>query len=241
MLRAFAPLIPAPGVVVSVVPIAAVYGALAAYTVGYLHTSRGVPTPYTRKLFHFAIFTMAGLIHLIWSTAGVVVYGSVVAGIVVWALLKGDGHPFYEALARPSDRPRRTLFIVVPLATTAVGGVCANLVSPSLAFVGYLVCGWGDAVGEPVGTRWGVHRYRVPSIAGVAATRSLEGSGAVLVAGSLAAFFGLWVSGQPLPTAAYIGTAAGVAGAAVESISNHGLDNFTVQVTAAAVAVWLLR
>jgi len=36
--------------------------------------------------------------------------------------------------------------------------------------------GWGDAVGEPVGTRFGRHPYRVPSLAGVPATRTLEGS-----------------------------------------------------------------
>jgi phytol kinase len=86
-----------------------------------------------------------------------------------------------------------------------------------------------------------VHRYRVPSIGGVAATRSLEGSAAVLVAGSLAAIAGLWLSGLSLPTALYIGASAGVAGAAVEAISNHGLDNFTVQVAAAGVAVLLLN
>src|SRR5688572_20569205 len=130
------PLTPTPGLVLRVAPVAAVYGALAAYAVSHLHARRGVRTPYTRKLFHFAIFTMAGVVHLTWGTAGVVVYGSVVALLVCWALLRGEGYPFYEALARPSDRPRRTLFIVVPLATTALGGVGANLLTPSLAFVG---------------------------------------------------------------------------------------------------------
>ncbi len=42
-----------------------------------------------------------------------------------------------------------------------------------------------------------------------------------------------------MPSAAYLGAAAGVAGAAVEAISNHGLDNFTVQVAAAGVALLL--
>lgn len=238
--NSIATLVPTGDLIIRVAPLALAYGALAAYAVGYLRISRGVMTPYTRKLFHFAIFTMAGVIHLTWGTSGVVVYGSVIALIVCWALLRGEGYPFYEALARPTDRPRRTLFIVVPLVMTALGGVCANLLSPSLAFVGYLVCGWGDAVGEPVGARWGVHRYRVPSIGGVAATRSLEGSAAVLFAGSLAAFSGLWLSGVALPTAAYIGAAAGLTGAVVESISAHGLDNFTVQVSAAGVAVLLL-
>ncbi len=183
-----APFIPAPGLILRLAPLAAAYGILAAWAVGYLRMRRNVRTPYTRKLFHFAIFTMAGVVHLTWGLPGVVIYGSVIALLVCWALLQGEGYPFYEALARPSDRPRRTLFIIVPLITTALGGVCANLLFPSLAFVGYLVCGWGDAVGEPVGTRWGVHRYRVPSIGGVPATRSLEGSAAVLVADRLRRF-----------------------------------------------------
>jgi phytol kinase len=234
------PFLPTPDVALRVIPLALLYGMAAAALVGYLRAVRDVRTPYTRKMFHFAIFTMAGLVHLTWGTPGVVVYGSIIALIVCWGILRGEGYPFYEALARPSDRPRRTLFIIVPLVTTALGGVCANLLTPSLAFVGYLVCGWGDAVGEPVGTRWGVHRYRVPSLGGIAATRSLEGSAAVLIAGSLAAIVGLWLSGLPLTTAAYIGAAAGIAGAGVEAISNHGLDNFTVQVAAAGIAVLLL-
>ena len=223
-----------------VAPITLLYAGSAAYAVGWLHSRRGVRTPYTRKLFHFAIFTMAGLVHLTGGLPAVVVYGSVVTAIVGWALWQGDGYPFYEALARPSDRPRRTLFIVLPLITTALGGVFANLFFPTVAFVGYLVCGWGDAVGEPVGTRWGTHRYRVPSIGGVAATRSLEGSAAVLCAGSIAASLGLWLHGFPASTALYLGFGAGLGGAAVEAISNHGLDNFTVQVAAAGVAVLLM-
>ena len=43
------------------------------------------------------------------------------------AVWRSEGFPFYEAIARPSDAPQRTLFVLVPLATTAVGGVASNL------------------------------------------------------------------------------------------------------------------
>jgi phytol kinase len=131
------------------------------------------------------------------------------------------------------------LFIVVPLVMTAVGGLASALIAGPYAGVGYLVTGWGDAVGEPVGSRWGRHRYRVPSLGGVAAERSLEGSAAVFVAAFLAAAVALWGIGVG-PGLVVTALACAVTGAAAEAISNHGLDNFTVQVVASLTAVLLL-
>ena len=222
-------------------PAAAVYGAACAWLAGWLRCSRGVRAPYTRKIFHFTIFSMAVAVHLAFGTAGVVVYGSVLALLVLYATMRGDGYPFYEAMARPTDAPRRTLFILVPLATTALGGAIDNLLFGDFAMVGYLVAGWGDAVGEPVGTRWGRHRYRVPSLAGVPATRSIEGSAAVFLCGSIAATLVLLAWGHDPRSAIAAGFAAGAAGALVEAFSTHGLDNLTVQVAATAVAAAILR
>jgi phytol kinase len=222
------------------VPATVVYTFLAATLAGWLRTARGVRAPFTRKVFHFCIFTIAVLVHLAFGTPGVAVYGTIVALAVVYATMRGDGFPFYEAMARPSDAPRRTLFILVPLITTALGGALGNVVFGDFAMVGYLVAGWGDAVGEPVGTRWGRHRYRVPSLAGVPSTRSLEGSAAVLLLGTLAAASVLLAWGHDVGTALTVGAACGVAGALTEAVSTHGLDNFTVQMMATAVAYWLL-
>lgn len=232
--------LPAPGLVFLLTPLSLAYGAAAAWLAGWLRMRRRVRAPYTRKVFHFAIFTAAGVIHLGWGLPGVVVFGSVITILVLHAVWRGDGHAFYEAMARPTDAPRRTLFIIVPLVTTALGGLVSNFFFMGFAYVGYLVGGWGDAVGEPVGTRWGAHRYRVPSLAGVEATRSLEGSAAVLLAGSLAAFLGLWAGGLPAATAGAVGLACGAGGALVEAISSHGLDNFFVQITGAGIAYWIL-
>ncbi len=161
-------------------------------------------------------------------------------GVVLYAVWRGDGFAFYEAMARDTDRPRRSLFILVPLATTAIGGLASNLFFPQFAFVGYLVCGWGDALGEPVGARWGRHDYRVPSIAGVRAHRTLEGSAAVCIGGAVAATTGLALFGLPLAVAAAAGVTCGVCGALVEAVSNHGLDNLTIQIAASAAAFVLL-
>jgi phytol kinase len=224
-----------------ITPLALVYGTLVFTLAGRLKIHRHTRTAFTRKVFHFAIFTMASVVHLIGRLPGVVVFGGVIFLLVLYAVWRGDGHPWYEALARPTDAPHRTLFIVIPLLTTALGGFTSNVLFPDFAYVGYLVCGWGDAVGEPVGSRWGRHFYRVPSLAGVPATRSLEGSGAVFLVGSMAAALGLLAGGYDAGHSLAIGLACGLGSAVVEAISTHGLDNFTTQLMAAALAGVLTR
>jgi phytol kinase len=240
MLDLFLSSLPSPRVLFTVAPIAVIYVSLVAWLVGYLKTQRNVRTAYTRKIFHFLIFTAVSIVHMIWHLPGVTVFGIISTLIVIHAVRRGDGFAFYEALARPADAPHRTLFIVVPLVTTALGGIATNSFFAAYAYVGYLVCGWGDAVGEPVGSKWGRHQYRVPSLAGVKAKRSLEGSAAVFLSGSIAAILGLLGAGLIAPSAIAVGIACGAAGAIVEAVSTHGLDNFTTQVAAAAVASLLL-
>jgi phytol kinase len=232
--------IPDATTVLVVLPLAAAYVAAAATFSAWLRVRRDVATPYTRKIFHFLTISMTMLVQLLWGLGGVVVFAAVIASVVLFAVARGSGFGFYEALARPSDAPHRTLFIMVPLATTALGGILANVLFPAWAHVGYMVVAWGDAVGEPVGTRWGRHRYRVPSLAGVAATRSLEGSTAVLLAAAAAAVVTLLATGIALPQALGAGAVIGLAAAAVEAISNHGLDNLTLQLAGAGVAYFVL-
>lgn len=222
--------------VLLITPLAVVYGTIALQAAGWLKVRKQVRTAYTRKVFHFGIFTMASAVHLFWRLPGVVVFGAVTLLLVLYAVKRGDRHPWYEALARPTDQPHRTLFILVPLFTTALGGFASNLLFPGFAYIGYLVCGWGDAVGEPVGSRWGRHPYRVPSFGAVSATRSLEGSVAVFVVGSMAAAIGLLAGGFSIMQCVLVGLACGSAGALVEAVSTHGLDNFTTQLAASAVA-----
>lgn len=228
-------ILPSPMTIGVVGPAALVFGGTAAWAVASVR-ARGVRVAYTRKLFHFAIFTAAAVVHAVWDLPGTVVFGAVIAGLVLAAVGGGEGNRFYEALARDSDRPHRTLFILVPLVTTAVGGLASALLVGPYAAVGYLAAGWGDAMGEPVGARWGRHPYRVPSLAGVPATRTLEGSFAVFLmatAGSAAAL-------APLGAVPWWGgIACGVVAAATEAVSTHGLDNLTVQIVPSLFAAWL--
>lgn len=221
-------------------PFFIIYTALAAGFSGWLRVNKKIRTPYTRKTFHLFIFTMASILQFTGGLKTVALFGSIVSLFVLYAVYRGDKFPFYEAMARPTDAPHRTLFIIIPLLTTAVGGLTANFFFGNFSYIGYLVGGWGDAVGEPVGARWGNHKYQVPSLAGVPATRSLEGSTAVVIVSTIAAFIGLTALHISFSVAILTAAACGVIGALVESFSNHGLDNFTIQVAAAGMAYLFL-
>lgn len=212
---------------------------LAAAWVAARTRARGIAVPYTRKIFHFAVFSGAAVVHTLSGLGGTIVYGSVVAALVLVAVARGDGNPVYEALARDTDRPHRTFFILVPLVTTAVGGLASALVAGPYASVGYLVAGWGDAIAEPVGARWGRHPYRVPSLAGVTARRTVEGSTAVFLASWLAAALALGVLGTGGTSSLWMGGTCAVVATAVEAVSHHGADNLTVPLVVSTLA-WLL-
>jgi len=137
-----------------------------------------------------------------------------------------------------TDVPHQKKFIILPLLATATGGIISNIFFPGTAYIGYFVGGWGDAIGEPVGTRWGKHRYTVPTLFGVRATRSLEGSTAVMLLSALIAAFCLYYTpafNLSLGTSLLYGLICGLAAASVEAISSHGLDNLTMQVCAAGM------
>jgi phytol kinase len=226
-------------------PLLLIYALLAGWLAGWLKTKKNVRTPYTRKVFHFLIFTSAAILQIAGGTKGlklVILFGVIVACYVLWGVIRGYKSPFYTALARPTDAPKESMYIIVPLVTTALGGFFANVFFPQVAIIGYLVGGWGDAVGEPVGTKWGKHKYKVTSIAGVPATRSIEGSFAVALVGFIVAFIGLMFISVPVPfpKAIYIAFLCGIGGATVEAFSTHGIDNLTIQLAAAAIAYCLV-
>ena len=230
--------LPSPEVALAAITVGLVSGLAGAWWVSRLRAG-GVRVAYTRKLFHIVIFSVAALVHTLYGLGGTLAFGSVVAALVLIAVWRGDGHGFYEALARDKDRPRRSLFIVVPLVTTAVGGLAASLATGPFAAVGYLAAGWGDAAGEPVGARWGSRPYRVPSMAGVPATRTVEGSLAVFLVATVGSAVALASIGETSGLW-WAAPACGLTAALVEAVSNHGLDNLTVQIAPSVMALLLL-
>jgi phytol kinase len=202
----------------------------------------GTRTGYTRKTFHFLIFGTVAALEWRLGTAAVCLFGVTCTVAVFVAVWRGQGNLLYEAIAREQDAPHRTHFVLVPYFATLVGGLAANILFGPVAVAGYLVTGLGDAVGEPVGVRFGAHRYRVPSLTSVPAVRSLEGSAAVFVMSVLA----LLAAAALSPAIAVAGARAWVvvpiaaACAAVEAVSPHGWDNLTLQIVPTAlVGLWL--
>lgn len=224
-------------------PVALGWAAACLGFAGWLKTRKGWRTGYTRKVFHFLIFTSAVAVHLLRGTRGVCLFGAMTSAVVFYAVWRGAGHPFYEAMAREKDAPHRTYFIIAPYVATLVGGLAANAFTPSAAAVGYLVTGIGDAIAEPVGTRFGRHRYAVPSLLGVRTTRSLEGSASVFVASVIAVVIGVWIS-----PALSLGASAlwmvpllGLACALLEAVSPHGWDNAVLQIAPSLLALLLFK
>ncbi len=239
-IRVFLSLIPPfPGLLIAAaVTAAAILGS--GFLSGFLKRRAGWATGYTRKLFHFLIFFTAVGFQL-WGGMPAVNILGVGMGIYVLLIVRaGDGNYFFEALAREKDSPRRGYFIILPYLTTALGGLLSNLFFDSFAIMGYLVGGAADAVAEPVGVRWGRHRYRVPSLKKVEVSeRSLEGSVSVFFVAfilSSAAFFLLFHLSFSYSLLSAILLAGLIAG--VEAISPHGADNLTIQVAASGLA-WL--
>jgi phytol kinase len=202
----------------------------------------GTRTGYTRKTFHFLIFGTVAALEWRLGTPAVCLFGATCTVAVFVAVWRGAGNVLYEAIARERDEPHRTHFVLVPYFATLVGGLAANILCGPVAVAGYLVTGLGDAIGEPVGTRFGAHRYRVPSLSSVPAVRSLEGSAAVFVMSGLALLAAAAVSPAISVDGARAWTVLLIAAvcAAVEAVSPHGWDNLTLQIVPTILAgLWL--
>lgn len=239
----WSPELPPPATLWWLGPLVAAFVVATGFLCGWLRVRRGVRAGDTRKIFHFAIFTTATLLAITTGVAGANLIGGLVAVYVAWILWLGDGHLLYEGLARPTDRPRRSLYIVLPFFATAAGGILSSLIFGPFAIVGYAVTGCGDAIAEPVGIRFGKHRYRVPGLGtGVVSERSLEGSASVFVASAIAALAVLslpgFLAGEPWGRRLAIAAAVAAVATGVEAISHHGLDNLTIQLVASGTAWW---
>ena len=200
---------------------------------------RGVRTGYTRKVFHFCIFSTVALLQWKAGTSAVCLFGGTCSVAVFYAVWKGDGHILYEAMAREKDKPHRTFFILIPYLTTLAGGLFSAMVFGPVSIAGYLVAGLGDAIGEPVGTRFGKHQYRVRSLSSVPATRSIEGSAAVFIMSYAALVLAAILSPQISPGHGAVLKLGIIAAASTlaEALSPHGWDNATMQVVPSAM-VW---
>ncbi len=200
-------------------------------------------TGYTRKTLHFLIFFTAVGLHIWGGMPAVNILGVGMGIFVLYSVWAGDGNFFFESMAREKDYPRRGYFIVLPYLTTAAGGLISNFFFGASAVMGYAICGTADAIAEPVGVRFGKHKYKVPSLKKVRVSeRSLEGSFSVLVVSlALSLLFFVYLYQFPFAKAVMASVILSVVIVLVEAVSFHGADNFTIQVAASGLTYLFLK
>ncbi|MGD2120401.1 MAG: hypothetical protein PVJ76_01585 [Gemmatimonadota bacterium] len=216
------------------------FGLSMATVVGGLAKNLGQRRGYPRKVFHLGIFIGAVPALLFGGFWGAVLFGGVISVIVLVALWCGPGLPLFSALARGEEGTDARQSILGPLISTALGGAASVLLVGRFAVVGFLVCGLGDAAGEPVGQAWGRHPFRGYPWADGAPTRTLEGSLAVFGAGTVGAAVALGLLGVSTVEVFGVGLACGATGAVAEGLSGKGSDNFWIQVIPSLMAWWLV-
>ncbi len=156
----------------------------------------GVKVNYTRKLNHFVLFMLPiGLAPLLPYEPNV---WTITASAVVFLLttsifMKPIRERFslvrtaFASVDRPEDQPY-TLCWIVTQALAAYATLVAIFFilratgDPRLITIPLLITAIGDGLAEPVGVRFGRHRYRVTSwVSGREYVRSWEGSACVLI------------------------------------------------------------
>lgn len=222
-------------------PVGLAWAVACLWFAGYLKQAHGVRTGFTRKVFHFLIFLTVALIHVLYGLPAVCLFGGMASLAIFAAVVLGPGNILYEAVAREKDAPHRTFYVVVPYFATLVGGLASNILFGAYALIGYLVTGVGDAIGEPVGTRYGRHPYRVPSLRPVNPTRTLEGSAAVFVACLVMLVVAVAVAPDGSWYASLLWRIPVIAGLCTlaEAVSPHGIDN-TVLMVGGSWLGWLM-
>jgi phytol kinase len=233
---------PSPSVVTLGVLLALAWSYSCLSFAAYLKTRICLRTGYTRKVFHALIFISAVVVQAFGGFVAVCVFGMMVSLVVGLAVFRGPNDRLYEALAREQDGPARTYYIVIPYFATLIGGLASNLLFGPLALVGYLVGGLGDAAGEPIGTRWGRHRYLSGAGGRAKVTKTFEGSIAVLTASMMALSLGVAITPElnfdlrsviALPLIAVVCTL-------VEALSPRGWDNMPMQIVPTLLVAILL-
>lgn len=200
--------------------------------IGYLKLSQKINPDYARKPFHILAFLTAFMLQKNYGLPLAFLYAIMTSLVVAYAVIRGETYPLYQAMAREKDAPYKTYYIVVPYLAALIGGFISNVLFGSIAIVGYLVVGLGDAAGELVGIKWGKHKYIVPTLSKHKTTRSYEGSLGVLIVSSLATFVALTIFQQcdlSINNLLII-FLVGFISALLEGISPHGWDNATMQV-----------
>ncbi|TWU18977.1 hypothetical protein [Allorhodopirellula heiligendammensis] len=174
------------------------------YLTGWCVLRWDVKVNYTRKINHFMLMLIPFV--LAWWLPYVPNVPTTIASLVTFVTMTSLFLPpirnrvplvatAFASVDRPEDRPHTIAWIM----SQAVAAYLVILVvfltlrwlkAPELIAIPLLINGIGDGLAEPIGIRFGRHRYQVPSLAaGRCYTRSYEGSACVWVTSVIVILF----------------------------------------------------
>ncbi|KAF0203692.1 MAG: hypothetical protein FD167_5642, partial [bacterium] len=81
--------------------------------IGYLKLTKKIKPDYARKPFHIIAFLTAFVLQKIYGLPLVLLYTAMTSLVVTYAVIRGENHPLYQAMAREKDAPYKTYYIVV--------------------------------------------------------------------------------------------------------------------------------
>jgi len=172
-----------------------------AYSLGLAVQAFGVKVNYTRKVLHFALFFLpvylssylpydAGLGTILLS--GVTLLLTIALMVEPIRSRSTVINTAFASIDRPEDRPYTLLWLSTQVlaASVVLIGVLWWLNTYErtvLIYITVLIAGIGDGLAEPVGVRFGRHKYATRALfCDREYTRSYEGSACVLLSGILA-------------------------------------------------------
>jgi len=200
---------------------------------GYIRVRYGVKTNYTRKLMHFLVIFSTAIIITIGGNEYIPVLVAVGTTSIILSCIYTNSL-WYKGIARETDAPYERRYILLPLiATLLAATVNRVLFDPISWLVGSLVLAIGDAVAEPVGVKFGKHKYTVRGFDARYYTKSYEGSLAVFVSSAIVSYIVLHDY--------YISFIVGVVATIVEATSPHGFDNYTIHLSTCSACYLLLN
>ena len=171
------------------------------YGCGRLVQDYDVRVNYTRKIYHISAFVLPVVIrdllpHERTPVTGVWDLLSVTLWLVVMTKPIRSRIPivgmFFKALDRPEDRPHTLLWLSTQivgmiLVMIPLGIYLHHMGYEELIYIPIIINAFGDGLAEPVGVRFGRHKYKTHALFTKRKyTRSLEGSACVLVSGFVA-------------------------------------------------------
>ncbi|MGR9073684.1 MAG: hypothetical protein ACU833_11525 [Gammaproteobacteria bacterium] len=175
------------------------------YVNGLAVKYRNVRVNYTRKINHFVLFFSPLLLmdFFPYDRTGLTFFWGSLLTLLSLLIFSYPVRRRVSVLAtmfmsfdRPEDRPNTLLWLTTQflgsyLVLAAVAYHLAGHDAEALLYIPILINGIGDGLAEPVGVRFGRHRYRTSALfSRKRYHRSLEGSACVLITGVLVIYFG---------------------------------------------------